>query len=69
MMSKVEVNGSMMHPVYQFLRSQITDRQGSTLKWNYTKFLVDRRGIPRRRYGPTREPYTFARDIAALLQH
>jgi len=68
MFDKVDVSGPNTHPVYRFLRSQLTDKTGSALKWNYTKFLCDRRGVPRKRFGPLEDPYSFSGSIVKLLQ-
>jgi glutathione peroxidase-family protein len=65
--SKIEVNGSNTHPLYVFLKQ----KQGGTLfdaiKWNFTKFLVDKEGRPVKRYAPTTEPKSIIKDIEQLL--
>ncbi|KAH7701601.1 glutathione peroxidase [Aphelenchoides avenae] len=65
--SKIEVNGSNAHPLYNFLKKE----QGGTLfdaiKWNFTKFLVNRDGKAVKRYAPTTEPHSIHKDIEALL--
>ena len=61
------MNGSGTHPVYTFLRAALSDSLGSTIKWNFTKFLVDRRGVPRKRYSPRAPPLSMRDDIESLL--
>ena len=68
MFAKVKVNGDDAHPLYQFLKKE----QGGVLgmnfiKWNFTKFLVDKAGAVVKRYGPTDTPEAIGRDIEALL--
>jgi len=65
--SKIDVNGSNAHPLWLFLRSQLTGVLGSSIKWNFTKFLVDRTGKPVKRYGPPTPPFDFESDIQSLL--
>lgn len=66
--SKVEVNGDNAHPIYTFLKSELPGVMGSKrIKWNFTKFLVNRDGKPVKRYAPTVKPEDIAADIEALL--
>jgi len=65
---KIEVNGACTHPLYQYLKSKKGGWFGSAIKWNYTKFLIDRRGIPVKRYGPNQAPYAAEDDIKAELK-
>ena len=68
MFAKVEVNGDGAHPLYQHLKSQAKGILGSeSVKWNFTKFLVDREGKVVRRYAPNDRPESLEKDIAALL--
>ena len=68
MMAKIEVNGPQAHPLYQWLASQAPGLLGSkSIKWNFTKFLVDREGQVLRRYAPTDAPASLADDILAAL--
>jgi len=64
---KINVNGKDAHPVFIFLRSQLTGVLGSSVKWNFTKFLCNRQGIPVKRYGPPSKPFAFEDDILKLL--
>uniref|UniRef100_A0AC34F265 Glutathione peroxidase n=1 Tax=Panagrolaimus sp. ES5 TaxID=591445 RepID=A0AC34F265_9BILA len=65
--AKINVNGANADPLYQFLKKE----QGGTLidaiKWNFTKFLVDRQGKVVKRFAPTTEPRSIIKDIEALL--
>jgi glutathione peroxidase len=65
--SKIEVNGPEAHPLYQFLRSQKGGLLGDKIKWNFTKFLVDREGNVIERYAPLTKPEQIASDIEKLL--
>ncbi len=68
MYAKIEVNGSGTHPLYASLKSAAPGVLGTTaIKWNFTKFLVDRTGKVLRRYAPTDTPQKIAPDIEALL--
>ncbi len=68
MMAKIDVNGSHAHPLYQWLASEAPGLLGSkAIKWNFTKFLVDRDGQVTKRYAPTDTPKSMADDIEALL--
>ncbi|WP_370516169.1 glutathione peroxidase [Novosphingobium sp. 18052] len=68
LMGKVEVNGAGTAPLYEWLKAQAPGLLGSkSIKWNFTKFLIDREGKVVRRYAPTDKPAAMARDIEALL--
>ena len=68
MMAKINVNGSDAHPLYQWLCGEAPGLLGSkAIKWNFTKFLVDRNGHVTKRYAPTDTPKSMAEDIEALL--
>jgi glutathione peroxidase len=65
---KIEVNGNNAHPLYQYLTKAIPGILGlEGIKWNFTKFLVDRSGAVVKRYPPTTKPEDLARDIQSLL--
>ena len=66
-MAKVEVNGKNTHPVFAYLKNKAAHLLGSGVKWNFTKFLVQRDGTTIRRYGPTTEPAALEKDIEAAL--
>jgi glutathione peroxidase len=68
MYGKVEVNGEGTHPLYAHQKSEAPGLLGSeSLKWNFTKFLVDREGRVVRRYAPTDSPESIEKDIEVLL--
>jgi glutathione peroxidase len=67
MFAKVDVNGKDAHPVFRWLRSQKGGLLGDRIKWNFTKFLVNRQGEVVERYGSTTKPEKLAADIEALL--
>ncbi|OKH32165.1 glutathione peroxidase [[Phormidium ambiguum] IAM M-71] len=65
---KIEVNGTNAHPLYQYLTKAAPGFLGTEgIKWNFTKFLVDRSGNVVKRYPPTTKPEDLAKDIQALL--
>lgn len=64
---KINVNGKDAHPIFIFLRSQLTGLLGSSIKWNFTKFLCNRKGLPVKRYGPPAKPLQMEDDILKLL--
>jgi glutathione peroxidase len=66
--SKIEVNGANAHPLYQFLKSQKGGLLGHNIKWNFTKFLVDREGNVIERYAPMTKPEQIAPAIEKLLE-
>lgn len=65
--AKIEVNGRNTHPLYQWLKKSKFSLFGSQIKWNFTKFLVDRNGKVIKRYAPTVLPEAIASDIQKLL--
>jgi glutathione peroxidase len=67
MFAKVDVNGSGAHPLYKYLKGEKTGLLGSSIKWNFTKFLVDRAGKVVARHAPTAAPQGLKKDIEALL--
>ncbi len=64
---KIEVNGENEEPLYTYLKSQKKGIGGSKIKWNFTKFLVDREGNVVERFGSTTTPAKIAAKIEALL--
>jgi glutathione peroxidase len=68
MFAKVEVNGDNAHPIYKYLKQEKTGILGTgAIKWNFTKFLVDKNGNVVKRYAPTDKPEDIEKDIAAVL--
>ena len=67
MFSKVNVNGDNAIPLYKYLKSKVDGTFGNFIKWNFSKFLIDRNGIPVKRYAPTTNPRDIEDDIVKLL--
>lgn len=68
MFSKIEINGSGTHPLYKYLKQEAKGLLGSkNIKWNFTKFLINRQGDVVKRYAPTDKPESLNADIQALL--
>jgi glutathione peroxidase len=66
--SKIDVNGSNAHPLYSFLKQARRGFLGtSRIKWNFTKFLIDRTGRPIKRFGPQVKPEALEADIQSAL--
>jgi glutathione peroxidase len=69
MFDKIKVNGPDTHPLYRYLKTSVPGFMGTkAIKWNFTKFLVDREGYVRKRYGSNVEPESIAGDIEDLLE-
>lgn len=68
MFSKINVNGENTHPLYQYLKEAKKGLLGSeAIKWNFTKFLVDKNGTVINRYAPTNKPELLEVDILIYL--
>ena len=68
LMAKVDVNGDNASPLFDWMKREKPGVMGSkAIKWNFTKFLIDRSGQVAKRYGPTDAPKTIAKDIEKLL--
>ena len=67
MFAKIDVNGSHAHPLFNHLKNAKAGLLGSSIKWNFTKFLVDRSGKVVGRYAPTATPEGIRKEIEALL--
>ena len=67
MFSKIEVNGENADPIYKFLKVELPGTLGNEIKWNFTKFLLDRKGKPIKRYGSIVKPEDITKDIVKLL--
>ena len=66
--SKIDVNGANTHPLYKYLKKEAKGLLGSeSIKWNFTKFLVDKDGKVLRRYASTDTPQGIEKDVAATL--
>ena len=68
LMAKIDVNGDNADPLYDWLKQEAPGVLGTkAIKWNFTKFLIDRDGKVVRRYAPTDKPESIAKDIETLL--
>jgi len=65
---KIEVNGKNAHPLFLYLRKELKGTLGSSVKWNFTKFLCDRQGKPQKRYAPPSKPLNFEDDVVTYLK-
>jgi glutathione peroxidase len=65
--SKIDVNGKNASDLYKFLKKQKGSVLGSSIKWNFTKFLIDREGNVVKRFAPADTPESIESDIVALL--
>lgn len=66
--AKVDVNGDQAAPVYNYLKDSLPGILGiKAVKWNFTKFLIDKEGHPVERYAPTDKPLSIAKDIKKIL--
>jgi glutathione peroxidase len=66
--AKIDVNGETAHPIYKYLKSELKGGiLGSSIKWNFAKFLIDKNGNPYKRFSPTTTPDKLVKDIEKLL--
>ena len=65
--SKIEVNGDGAHPLYKWLKSEKGGLLGDAIKWNFTKFLVNKQGTVINRFAPNTKPEKIAADIEREL--
>ncbi|ADN76097.1 Peroxiredoxin [Ferrimonas balearica DSM 9799] len=65
--SKIDVNGNNAHPLFEWLKAEKGGWLGDNIKWNFTKFLVDREGRVVERFAPTTKPESIAGAIEKLL--
>uniref|UniRef100_A0A8C4Y582 phospholipid-hydroperoxide glutathione peroxidase n=1 Tax=Gopherus evgoodei TaxID=1825980 RepID=A0A8C4Y582_9SAUR len=69
MFSKIEVNGNNAHPLWKWMKDQPKGRGilGNAIKWNFTKFLINKEGQVVKRYSPMDDPYVIEKDLPAFL--
>jgi len=67
MFDKIDVNGANAHPLYNHIKGEKSGLLGSAIKWNFTKFVVDRAGKVVARHAPTARPEGLRQEIEALL--
>ncbi|WP_026672681.1 glutathione peroxidase [Alkalihalobacterium bogoriense] len=65
---KIDVNGKETHPLFQYLKQETKGLVSSAIKWNFTKFLIDKEGKVVSRYSPTTTPEKIEGDIQRLLK-
>lgn len=65
---KIYVNGNKTHPLFVYLKDKLGGTFSKRIKWNFTKFLVSREGIPYKRYAPQVKPQKIEKDIVKLLE-
>jgi len=65
--NSVHVNGDIAHPIFKYLKSKLSGTYDDTVKWNFSKFLIDKNGIPYKRFSPTINPIEIEEDIQLLL--
>ncbi|MDF2802849.1 MAG: glutathione peroxidase [Anaerocolumna sp.] len=68
MFEKIDVNGDNAHPIYKYLKEEAKGTLGNGIKWNFTKFLVDKNGKVVKRVAPTVNPIKMEEDIKRLLK-
>ncbi|KAK2167392.1 hypothetical protein LSH36_28g02002 [Paralvinella palmiformis] len=65
--AKINVNGDKGDPLWKYLKNKQAGSFGNLIKWNYTKFLIDKEGQPVKRYGPMVQPKNIQKDIENYL--
>ncbi|KAG7524309.1 phospholipid hydroperoxide glutathione peroxidase, mitochondrial-like [Solea senegalensis] len=67
--SKIEVNGDNAHPLWQWMKAQPKGKGlfGNAIKWNFTKFLINKEGQVVKRYGPTDDPTVVEKDLPSYM--
>lgn len=68
MFAKVDVNGETAHPLFRYLKKELNGTFGKRIKWNFTKFLIDSEGKPKKRYSPFTKPEKMEGDIIKELK-
>ena len=67
MSTKVDVNGKNAHPLFKYLKSELKGTLTNKVKWNFTKFLINRDGVPFKRFSSTTEPEDISSSIDEVL--
>lgn len=68
MFEKIDVNGKNTHPLFKFLKNKTKSILSSTIKWNFTKFLISKDGEVIKRYAPITSPVELIKEIEKLLE-
>jgi len=69
MLEKVNVNGKQAHPLFDYLKSELKGTLGKSIRWNFTKFLLDGNGRPIKRFSPQTTPDSIEKYIVELLEN
>jgi glutathione peroxidase len=67
MFERIEVNGDKAHPLFVYLKNTLKGTFCNAIKWNFTKFLIDKNGMPVKRFSPLTTPEKIRKDIEKLL--
>jgi len=67
MFAKIDVNGANAHPIFKYLKKELSGFLGGKIKWNFTKFLIDEKGKPVKRFAPTVTPDKIDRYLEKNL--
>lgn len=67
MFAKIAVNGEGAHPIFKYLKSELNGLFGNKIKWNFTKFVIDKNGKPVKRFAPVTKPEKMESTIKKLL--
>jgi glutathione peroxidase len=67
MFSKIDVNGDQAHPLYKYLKKELSGLFGGKIKWNFTKFLIDEEGNPVKRFAPVTKPEKIDQYLVKFL--
>ncbi len=67
MFSKIDVNGDNAHPIYKYLKNELKGTFGNKIKWNFTKFLIDKNGNPVKRFSPVTKPEKIEKYLEKYL--
>lgn len=67
MFAKVDVNGDNAHPLFKYLKKELKGTLGNQVKWNFTKFVIDKNGKPAKRFAPITKPESMKGYIEGLL--
>ncbi len=67
MFEKVKVNGGDAHPIFKYLKKELPALLGKSIKWNFTKFILDTKGKPVKRFAPSTSPAAMIPIIESLL--
>jgi glutathione peroxidase len=65
---RIDVNGENAHPLYKYLKNELKGFFGNAIKWNFTKFLINRDGQPVKRFSPATKPEKLTKYIEELLK-